>query len=328
MERVLILLVLLLSFHLSWGQEHYVFTVNGKIDTENLGFTLPHEHVMSNFGADPKMASEYDENALMSQVSPYLKKLKTLGVMSLCDGTTAYFGRNVNLLQRISDETGVHIVTNTGYYGAADDRYVPHFAYTATADTIANIWTKEFEEGIEGTSIRPGFVKLAFDLGTPSDIDLKLFEAGVLTHLQTGLTLAVHTGNNPEAVRLQLQLLKKHGVSPNAWIWVHANQADNNELLLATAASGAWISLDGVNRSNIHEYLERISLFKAKKLMHRLLLSHDGNSFPRGGKIREYDAIPEVLLPRMRELGYSEAEIDQLIIDNPKQAFSIRKRNL
>ncbi len=328
MERVLTLLVLLLSFHLAWGQEHFIFTVNGKIDTDNMGFTLPHEHVMSNFGADPKMASEYDENALLSQVSLYLKKLKALGVVSVFDGTTAYFGRNVDLLQRISDETGVQIITNTGFYGAADDRYVPQFVYTATADTIADKWVKEFEEGIDGTPIRPGYVKLAFDLGTPSEIDLKLFEAGVLTHLRTGLTLAVHTGNNTEAVRRQLQLLKKHGVSPDAWIWIHANQSDDTELLLKTAASGAWISLDGVNRSNIPEYLERISLFKEKKLMHRLLLSHDGNSFPRGGKIRQYDAIPEVLLPRMRELGYSEAEIDQLIVDNPKKAFAIRKRIL
>lgn len=310
-----------------WAQNPFVVTINGEIDAENLGFALPHEHIMSNFGADPERVGRYDEKALMDQVVPYLKKLKAIGVGSVFDGTTAYFGRNVDLLQRISDETGIQIVTNTGFYGAADDRYIPDFAYTATADEIAEKWISEFEKGINGTSIYPGFIKLAFDGGEPSEIDLKLFEAGILTHLETGLTLAVHTGNNPEAVGHQLELLKKRDVSPNAWIWIHANKSEDHELLLETAAAGAWISLDGVNASNTDECLKKIDLFRENKLLNKILLSHDGNSFPRGGAIREYQALPEVLIPKLKEHGYSAAEIDQLIRENPQRAFSIRVRN-
>lgn len=328
MKSKLFLLPLLLSFYYGWAQERSIITVNGKIDAENLGFVLPHEHVMSNFGAEPKLVGHYDENALMNQVVPYLKKLRSLGVASIFDGTTAYFGRNVALLKRISDKTGMQIITNTGFYGAADDRYVPEFVYTATADKLAEIWISEFEDGIDGTAIRPGFIKLAFDGGTPSEIDLKLFEAGILTHKKTGLTLAAHTGNNPEAVQRQLDLLKKHDISPSAWIWIHANKAENNDLLLKTASLGAWISLDGVAPSNIDVYLEKIALFKTKKLLHRVLVSHDGNSFPSGGEVREYQAIPEILVPRMRELGYSETEIGQLTIENPKNAYKIRVRRL
>lgn len=326
MKRKSVCLLLLLLVQLGLCQAPYLFTVTGKIDAENLGFALPHEHVMSNFGADPEMASQYDEAALMEQVVPYLKKLKSFGVESIFDGTTAYFGRNVTLLESISVQTGVQIITNTGFYGAADDRYVPNFAYTATADKIAEIWISEFESGIDSTAVRPGFIKLAFDNGDPSEIDVKLFEAGVLTHLKTGLTLAVHTGNNPEAVARQLELLQKHGVSPSAWIWIHANKSESDGLLLKTALLGAWISLDGVNASNIGEYLERIAFFKKQKVLHRVLLSHDGNSFPRGASIREYHAITEVLIPRLRELGYSEAEIDQLTVENPKSAYTVRIR--
>ncbi len=39
-----------------------------------------------------------------------------------------------------------------------------------------------------------------------SEIDIKLFEAGVITHKNTGLTLAVHTGDNIAAIELQLQI--------------------------------------------------------------------------------------------------------------------------
>ena len=222
MKQIVVCILLVLSTHICVCQTPFIFSVKGPIETEKLGFALPHEHVMSNFGADFEIADHYDNEAVLNQVIPYLNKLKSLGVHSIFDGTAAYFGRNPVLLERISTQTGIHIITNTGFYGAADDRYVPSFAFNTSVYSIANLWIDEFKNGIDGTEIRPGFIKLAFDRGRPSKIDLKLFEAGVLTHLETGLTLAVHTGNNLKAIRRQFALLKKHGVSPTALIWIHA----------------------------------------------------------------------------------------------------------
>lgn len=328
MKQLLVCILLVSSTHISLCQAPFIFTVKGKLEVEKLGFALPHEHVMSNFGADPEISAQYDNRAVLKQVVPYLNKLKSLGVKSIFDGTAAYFGRNAALLKSISTQTGIHIITNTGFYGAAEDRYVPNFAYKASVDSIANVWVDEFKNGIDSTEIRPGFVKLAFDAGRPSKIDLKLFEAGVLTHLETGLTLAVHTGNNLKAVRRQFALLKKHGVSPTALIWIHANKSDNDRQLLSVASSGAWVSLDGVDPYNIDEYVDRIALFKKNFLLHKVLLSHDGNSFPRGAAIRQYHAIAEILLPKLRELGYSEAEIHQLTVENPRNAYTVRVRSL
>ncbi|KKM65301.1 hypothetical protein LCGC14_1492610, partial [marine sediment metagenome] len=137
-----------------------------------------------------------------------------------------------------------------------------------------------------------------------------------------------HTGNNLKAVRRQFALLKKHGVSPTALIWIHANKSDNDRQLLSVASSGAWVSLDGVDPYNIDEYVDRIALFKKNFLLHKVLLSHDGNSFPRGAAIRQYHAIAEILLPKLRELGYSEAEIHQLTVENPRNAYTVRVRSL
>jgi phosphotriesterase-related protein len=61
-------------------------------------------------------------------VVPILKRVKDLGCRALFDCTAAYFGRDVRLLRKVSEQTGLHIITNTGYYGAADDRYVPPHA--------------------------------------------------------------------------------------------------------------------------------------------------------------------------------------------------------
>ena len=54
--------------------EGYIYSVHGKMDISELGFALTHEHVMSQFGADPAFVSEYDKALLFGQVIPYLKE--------------------------------------------------------------------------------------------------------------------------------------------------------------------------------------------------------------------------------------------------------------
>jgi len=136
--------------------EGYIYSVQGKVGVENLGFSLTHEHVMSRFGLDPAYIGEYDKDSLFTQVVPYLKEVKALGVKTIFDCTTAYFGRNVSYLKEISDITGVEIITNTGYYAGANDRYVPESAYRSSIEEIAEIWIDEFENGIDETGIKPG----------------------------------------------------------------------------------------------------------------------------------------------------------------------------
>ncbi len=284
--------------------------------------TLTHEHIMSNFGANVNDASNYNEAAAFKQIIPYLKNLKDKGIHTIFDCTTAFFGRRVDLLKKISEATGIQIVTNTGYYGAANDNYIPEFAYNESVEAISKKWISEFENGIDSTNIKPGFIKLAFDAGMPSEIDKKLFEAGVLTHKKTGLTLAVHTAENIEAIEAQLNLLEKHHVRYDALIWVHANKIENTAYLLEQASKGLWISLDGVTASNTNHYITILKEFKSKKLLHKILISHDGNSFPRGQKIRPYDAIPDVLIPEILTAGFTENDINQLLVENPKNAFS------
>jgi phosphotriesterase-related protein len=309
-------------------QEGFIYSVHGKMDISELGIALTHEHVMSQFGADPAYVGEYDKELLFKQVIPYLKEVKALGIQTIFDCTTAYFGRNVNLLKEMADSTGIEIVTNTGYYAAAKDRYVPESAYESTSEEIAEIWIDEYENGIDDTGIRPGFIKLAYDNGEPSDIDSKLFVAGIHAHLKTGLTMAVHTGDNPQALYKQLQLLDEYGVSPSAWIWVHASNTKSDSLLLAVAETGAWISLDKFKAPQVEDYISRISLLKEKGFLDQILLSHDGNSFPRGGDIRGYQAVITDLVPALKESGFSEEEVNQMLVENPQNAFriSVRKK--
>ena len=304
-----------------------VITVNGPISPNAMGVTLPHEHTMSTFGGPPARIATYDEAKLLETVLPFLKRVEELGCRTLVECTAAYFGRAPALLKSLSDASGLHILTNTGYYGAANDRYIPDHARKETADQLAQRWLKEWREGIDNTSIRPGFIKIGVDGGNLSDIDRKLVRAAARTHLASGLTIAVHTGGSTGAVRGQLAVLREEGVHPTAWIWVHAQKVEDTGLLVRAAESGAWIEFDAIRPNSIQKHLELVRFMKKRGFLKQVLLSHDGNSFRFGGKPpRPHDTIFTSFIPALESAGFTPEEIDQLTVENPREAFTIRVR--
>lgn len=309
--------------------EGRVMTVRGPVKPAELGLVLAHEHLFSNFGGDPAEWASYDEDALTATVLPYLRKLSKLGCRTIADATAAWFGRRPDLLRKLSVASGIHVLTNTGYYGAANDRYVPQSAYEESPDAIAARWTEEFQKGIGETGIRPGFLKIGVDEGPLSEIDRKLIVSAARTHKQTGLTIAVHTGGNPEAARQQIEILRAEGVSPSAWIWVHANSVLEAGELLRAAEQGAWISLDGLEEASVDRHLVLLQRLRQAGRLGQLLLSHDGNSFRATGRApRPYEALFTHFLPLLRKEKFAESEIRQLTRTNPQQAYTIRQRLL
>ncbi|MBT4138008.1 MAG: phosphotriesterase [Candidatus Latescibacteria bacterium] len=304
-----------------------VMTVTGLISSEKIGFTLPHEHVMSIFGGPIAQHAKYNEEELFGIVIPYLKKLKGMGLTTLCDCTTAYFGRRADLLKTISLETGVQILTNTGHYGAAKDKYVPEHAKIESVDQLTKRWISDWENGIDGTDIRPGFIKIGVDNGTLSPIDLKLVRAAAQTHLHSGLTIAAHTSGSTDAAFDQLQALKEEGVHASAWVWVHAHNVKENDALLYAAKAGAWIEFDGIKESSLDRHIELVNLMKKHGHLDQVLLSHDGNSFRYGDRpFKPYASIFTHFVPRLKEAGYTNKEIVQLTVINPRNAFAIQVR--
>ena len=258
---------------------------------------------------------------------PFLKRIRELGCRTLVECTAAYFGRAPALLKRLSDASGLHILANTGYYGAANDRYVPDHAFKETADQLAQRWLKEWREGIDNTAIRPGFIKIGVDGGDLSDIDRKLVRAAARTHLSSGLTLAVHTGGSAEAAQGQLAVLREEGVDPTAWIWVHAQKVEDTDPLIQAAESGAWISFDTIRPNSVQKHLERVRFMKQHGFLKQVLLSHDGNSFRFGGKPpRSHNTLFTTFIPALESAGFPPEEIDQLTVKNPREAFTVRVR--
>lgn len=305
-------------------------TVRGAIPYDKLGITLMHEHVLVDFiGADKVNRERYDADEVFNVALPFLKKIYALGCRTFVDCTPAYLGRDPKLLRRLSEASSLNILTNTGYYGASNDKYVPRQAFTATAEQLAATWVREFQAGIDGTGIKPGFMKISVDKGSLSDIDAKLVRAAALAHLKTGLTIASHTEDGTSALE-ELDLLSREGVSASAFIWVHAHIEPQTERQIRAARRGAWIEYDGISEKSVDQHVKLVKMMIDAGLIHRTLISQDAGWYnvgePGGGQYRGYDALFTLFLPALRNAGVTETQIRQLLVENPGNALKTQVR--
>src|SRR4051795_2796371 len=176
--------------------EPRVMTVRGPIPTGEMGPTLPHEHVLVDFvGATGASRDRYDADEVFRVALPHLRRVRDQGIRTLVDCTPAYLGRDPALLRRLSEASGLNILTPTGYYGAGRGKFLPDHVRAESADELASRWLREWREGIDGTGIRPGFIKLGADAGPLPEVHRKLVRAAARTHLASGLTIAAHSGD-------------------------------------------------------------------------------------------------------------------------------------
>ncbi len=302
-------------------------TVNGPVSAKEMGVSLVHEHILVDFiGADSISDQRWNRSDVLERSLPFLLEISGLGCKTFFECTPAYLGRDPILLKKLSDSSGLNIITNTGYYGAANNKYLPKHAFDETAGQLAARWKLEWDNGIDGTGIKPGFIKIGVMDGTLSELHKKLVVAAAMTHLETGLTIASHTGPAIPAFE-QLDILKKEGVAPEAFIWVHAQSEKDLNNHLRAAKMGAWIGLDGVSDDNLSEYVKMIKNLKDNDLLNKVLLSHDAGWYhpgeENGGDYRGYNTIFEKLVPLLLKEDFSEAEINQLLVKNPAKAFTI-----
>lgn len=315
------------AFHPLSAQE--IMTVRGRIPASEMQTTLAHEHILVDWiGADSTGYHRWNRSDVVNRVLPYLNEIRRLGIRTLFDCTPAYLGRDPYLLKLLTTRSGVHLVTNTGYYGAVDNKFMPAHAYKETANELAQRWIKDFRQGINGSSVKPGFIKIAVaPEDTLSALHKKIVRAAAKTHKATGLTIVSHTGKDGPAFA-QLRLLKKLDVEPSAFVWTHA-QNGTKEGYVKAAAQGAWISLDHVTKKpdNIEKYAGWLQFAKEKGFLHRILISHDAGWYSagqkNGGDYRGYTAISKHLLPALKKKGFTENDINQLMVENPQQAFAL-----
>ena len=309
-----------------------IMTVRGRIPASRFGKALAHEHVLCDFiGAGKTGPHRYDADAVVERMLPFLQQLRKQCFTGFVDCTPAYIGRDPEILRRLAELTDLHILTNTGYYGASGDKFLPPHAFSETAEELAARRVRESERGIGQTGIKAGFIKIGVDPGPLSQIGRKLVQAAAKTHLQTGLTIACHTGE-AEAALAVLETIRRNGVNASALIIVHADSISDQKVHIQLAKAGAWLGYDGLSSKTIEKHVLLIRAMVTAGLTRRLLISHDAGWYrvgePQGGKakIRPYTAIADQLIPALKTAGLDETLFRELLLENPARAFTVRIR--
>ena len=250
-----------------------VVTVTGEIAPSELGPTLPHEHIFAAFSEEPARYPSYPEKDLMDTVIPYLKKLKKLGIKSIVDARSAYFGRHPEYLKRISEETEIQIITNTGYYGGGKGQYIPDHVADETAEQVADRWMREINSGIDETGIYPGIIETAVEHRPMLDVDKKLIKAAAIAHKRTGLPIQTQIGNNIPGANEVIELLSEEDVGAEAWTFVHAHLVPDAAHLVPIARMDGYLSYDGLDENTAEKFLTDLKLFKAERARGQLPFS-------------------------------------------------------
>ena len=221
----------------------------------------------------------------------------------------------------------IHIVAPTGVYR---DAYIPDALRDTKEQALTELWIDELTVGIEGTSVRAGFIKLAMSDDGPTDLEIRNLKAAAKASLETGAVIASHTIGG-KAARQEMDILEQAGLDMHRFIWVHAQTEPDLSVLLEAAHRGAWLELDSVGapyQSQTDLLGMTVSLIEAG-FVDQLLLSHDAGWYnpgsPQGlpeGGYRGYTALVKDFLPELLKQGVTKEQVQIITEKNPIRAFA------
>ena len=308
-----------------------VNTVLGPIDTADMGFTLSHEHVSIGSGGFPYVFPEFiDRQATLERAVRDLTQARREGVRTIVDMAPHDQGRDVRLQEEVSRLSGVNIIACSGTW-----LDVPRFFWDADPDKIADLYVGEIEEGIKA-----GILKAASDAGGVKPQEEIVLRAVSRASNRTGAPIMTHTWA-PERIGLQqVRVFQDEGVDLERVCIGHSNDTTDLHILVALLETGVWLGMDRHPQwsSHVPSWEERTRTVKAlidAGWGHRVMLGHDWDStiglYPptvraekEAGNPDNYLFITRRVLPMLKSLGASHADLTTLMVDNPRKFFEGR----
>ena len=309
-------------------------SVLGPIDSSDLGFTLSHEHVVVSSAGIPHIYPEFirREESITEGIKQ-LREAKNEGLNSIIDVSTIDLGRDIRLIEQVSRESGINIICATGTW-----RDIPRAFWNATPDSVAKLYKREIEVGIEGTGIKAGIIKVANDMGGVTREGEIILRAAARTQKATGIPISTHTWAPERVGEQQVRIFEDEGVDLNRVYIGHSNDTTDTFYLEGLMDKGVWIGLDrypGGRSPGTPDWEGRTET--AMKLISdgygkRIMLGHDwsvtlsidseeGQDARKKSNPDGYLFITRKVLPLLREMGASQEQLDDLMINNPRRFF-------
>jgi phosphotriesterase-related protein len=314
-----------------------VETVRGQVDSAELGTTLMHEHVFV-LTADVQLNQwdEWDEEGRVAEAVKKLTDLKNLGVDTIVDPTVIGLGRYLPRIQRINEQVDINIVPATGIYTYNDIPF--YFSYRpaldpSASDPMVDLFVKDITEGIAGTGVKAAFLKCAIDhQGLTPGVE-RVMRAVARAHRQTGVPITVHTHPGSQQGLVVKRVLGEEGVDLTRVVLGHSGDSTDADHLAELADAGFILGMDRFGIDLFLDFESRVGI--VAELCRRgyagsMVLSQDAacyidwmdpaalsQALPRW----TYTHIHTDVLPALRAAGVSDADIDTMLVANPRCYF-------
>ncbi len=319
-----------------------VNTVLGEIDAKDLGRVLMHEHFYWEYPGSSAVRTlfPYDRKKIVEGCLKHVKNLKENGIDTVVDFTCNDMGRDVEVLKEISERGEINIIFPTGllYEVHGGSAYWRQFLWRdkkGAYEEMYELFMKEVTEGVEGTGIKPGYLKSAGGLNGLSEYEEMVFTTVARVAKETGIRVCSHTEQGtygPEIAKFYMDA----GLDPKQVCINHMCGNSDKDYVKAVFDQGVFLAFDrfglqgwmGAQSDENRLELVLDSLKKGK--IDQMFISCDTNMEWGGsepiwpGAMNETYHIEhmfEWVLPTLKANGVTQEQIDQMMIVNPRRFF-------
>lgn len=247
-----------------------VQTVLGLIDPEDLGVTLPHEHLLCDLSptsAEPSGASDkamkykpvsietlhwlryhpfesIDNMQLLDEQEAIDEAMlfKRAGGNTIVDVTNVGISRDPRGLARISRATGLNIIMGAGYYVGPSH---PADMSARTEAEITEEMVRDVTAGVDGSGIRAGIIGEIGCVWPLWDNEIKSLRAAARAQQLTGAPLNIHLGRKREAALEIIEILEAAGADLSRTVLSHVDiRIHDHGERCKVARKGCYIEYD------------------------------------------------------------------------------------
>lgn len=318
-------------------------TVLGPLEASKLGFTLTHEHIADGPYVLRRWPQSWGGRAeLVAKAVEKLKVIKTAGISTIVDLTPYDVWRDIRFIEEISRKSRINMIACTG------QRFFPPITHVLMpARTIVGLtefFRKEIEQGIDGTDIKAGVIKIGIVAKNATPLEEIGLRAAARASKATGTPIRIHTDAANRAGESLAVILEDEGMNPAKVSFDHSDDSGDMDYFLGLVRRGYLLGMDHVHRGispKVKPSFERraacIKLLVDSGFANKIFLSNDselgGSLLPK--EAREWREtidppdgmlfIDRKLIPHLQQIGVSSFDIHIMTLENPRQFFDFTR---
>jgi phosphotriesterase-related protein len=315
-------------------------TLDGPLDTSDLGTVLMHEHIF-NLTAEIQMVhpgfNGWNPEVEVPRAREQLRAAKEAGIDTLVELSPIGLGRSLDLIRRACEGSGLNVVLATGLYTYDVLPRPWHFSGPGTLldgdEPLDALMRADLEDGIEGSGVKPGFLKCAIDVAGLTEHVERVVRSVCRVHRETGTPVCIHTAPAHHRGRDALRILDEEGLDPRRVMLAHCGDTADVDHLEELAGSGALLGMDRFGLDILLPFEERVATVVAmceRGHADKMILSQDANCFsdwfPPGLEAQvspnwHFLHVVRDVVPALVERGVPQDDVDRMLRHNAREFF-------